>query len=125
MQISDGVLIDSDFNGTLDNTTHIRVYARNAFQSRDFSIKNFYRIDIDSNNSIILGQGVYRAHIFDVKARAYLKTSNLTVVFASGAFLNSNNVTVKNSSYLLNAVESNSNSTSVRFLAMYYLQVIE
>jgi hypothetical protein len=126
MQISDGVEFRSISGGLFDNSTHIRVYARNAFQSRDFSILNFYSINILSNNSIILGRGVYKCHDFDVKARAYLKTSNLSVSFSNSAFLNSYNVTVKNSSYLLNIMQAGiSNKTSLRFLALYYLQIIE
>ena len=103
----------------------MKVFAENVFQSRDFSIETFYRIDIDSNNSIILGRGHYRAHHFDVKAKAYLKTSNLTVAFSNSAFLSSYNVTVKNSSYHLNTLQAQSNKTSVRFLAFYYLQIVE
>ena len=101
--MSDGMNIKS-VDGKFDNETFVKVFAENAFQSRDFSIETFYRIDIDSNNSIILGRGHYRAHHFDVKAKAYLKTSNLTVAFSNSAFLSSYNVTVKNSSYYLNTL---------------------
>jgi len=126
MQISDGVAFRSISGGQFDNTTHVRVYARNAFQSRDFSILNFHHINIDSNNSIILGRGLYKCHDFDVKARAYLKTSNLSVSFSNSALLNSYNVTVKNSSYTLNIMQAGvSNRTTIRFLAMYYLQIVE
>jgi hypothetical protein len=86
-----------------------------------FSVKRYSRFDVDSNNSVVLGYGAFKVRNFDIKAKAYLKTSNLTVDFTGLAFLSSNNVTVKNCSYTLNSLETSSTESSVRFLAYYYL----
>lgn len=112
---------NSDPMGQKDNTTQVRVYGYEAVTTSFLSVKRYQRFDVDSNNSVILGFGAFKVRNFDIKAKAYLKTSNISVDFTGLAFLSSNNVTVKNCTYLLNSLESNTNESSVRFFAYYYL----
>ncbi|TNV88047.1 hypothetical protein FGO68_gene7075 [Halteria grandinella] len=125
MQLSDDVTIRNREGADTQNETSISIYANDAFQSRDFSIRKFWRVDIDSNNSVIIGRGVYKVHRLDVKARAYLKSSNLSVSYSGSVFLSSNNVTLKNSSYHIDVFATRGTKTSIRLIAYYYLQVVE
>lgn len=124
IQLSDDMNITSP-DPKFMNDTFVRINATDAFQSRDFSIRRMWRTDIYSNNSVIVGRGLYKVHSLDMKARAYLKSSNLTVMYAGSIFMSSNNLTLKNSTYHVDILQSRGAHTSIRLLAYNYLQVVE
>lgn len=74
---------------------------------------------------MIIGRGLYKLHSLDVKSRAYLKSRNLTLSYSGSIFLTSNNVTLKNSTYLIDIFATRGPKTTIHLIAYHYLQVVE
>ena len=107
-----------------DLNSKLKIFGNQTIESNGwFTIKHYQRADIDSNNSISLGNGTYRVHNTDIKAKSYLKIRDLEIYQSRSIFLSAYNVTIRNCKLTQDQMQNRDNNTVIRLIAYHYLQV--